>query len=119
MNRTSNDLAAVVYPQLKASGTTAHRFYASYPTEEDAMVAAIESEDNLALLIDLNESYSGIEKAIALKKKYRHTGKKIGIRLDSGDIAAQAVYALKRLKEEGMCDPDMDKVIASDISTIE
>ena len=119
MNRTSNDLAALVYPQIKASGTTAHRYYASYPTEEEAMEEAIKSEDTLALLIDLNESYSGIEKAIALKKKYRHTGKRIAIRLDSGDIAGQAVYALRRLKEEGMCDPDMDKVMASDISSIE
>ncbi len=119
MNRSSNDLAALVYPQIKASGTTAHRFYASYDTEEAAMEATILSEDTCSLLVDLNDSFSGIEKIIALKKKYRHTGKRIAMRLDSGDIAEQAVYALRRLKEEGMCDPDMDKIVASDISTID
>lgn len=119
MNRSSNDLAALVYSQIKASGTTAHRFYASYDTEEDAMEATIQSEDTCSLLVDLNDSYSGIEKIIRLKKKYRNTGKRIAMRLDSGDIADQAVYALRRLKEEGMCDPDMDKIVASDISTIE
>lgn len=119
MDRSSNDLAALVYPQIKAAGTTAHRFYASYPTEEAAMEEAIiNGDENVALLIDLVESYSGIEKAIALKKKYRNSGKKIAIRLDSWDIAAQTVYALKRLKEEWMLDPTQDKVIASDISSI-
>lgn len=116
---TSNDMAAAVYPQTYSAGTTAHRFYASYPTEDEAFELNIQKNEKVALLIDLADSYSGIRKAVALKKKYRHTNKPIAMRLDSGDLADQAIYALKLLHGEWMQDPLMDKIIIADIGSIE
>ncbi|MCX6824448.1 MAG: hypothetical protein NT085_04975 [candidate division SR1 bacterium] len=116
---TSNDTAALVYPQTLSGGTTAHRYLACYPTEDEAFINAIEKTDKIGLLVDLVDSYKGIDKIVALKKKYRSTGKIIGMRLDSGDLANQAVYALKKLQENGMLDPTLDKVVVADISTVE
>lgn len=128
MQATSADATAAVYPQLRSSGTIAHRFLAAYPTEDDAFQDAVEKTEKITLLVDLIDSYHGIDKAIALKKKYRQTEsnmsitlqqKKIGIRLDSGDLLNQTLYALRKYKEEGMLDPAMDKIIIADISNIQ
>ena len=54
-----------------------------------------------------------------MKKKYRASGKIIGMRLDSGDLADQAVYALKKLQEHDMLDPKIDKIVVADISTVD
>lgn len=116
---TSNDTAALVYPQTLSGGTTAHRYFSCYPTEDEAFLNAIESTDKIALLVDLIDSYKGIDKIVALKKKYRATGKIIGMRLDSWDLADQAVYALKKLKENDMLDPKLDKIVVADISTVD
>ncbi|MFA6255719.1 MAG: hypothetical protein WC606_00920 [Candidatus Absconditabacterales bacterium] len=116
---TSNDTAALVYPQTVSSGTTAHRYLACYPTEDEAFLNAIKKSDKITLLVDLVDSYKGIDKIIALKKKYRATGKVIGMRLDSGDLADQAVYALKKLQKENMLDPKLDKIVVADISTVD
>ncbi len=119
LTSTSNDTAALVYPQILSGGTTAHRYFACYPTENEAFINAIEKCDKIALLVDLVDSYKGIDKIVALKKKYRNTGKIIGMRLDSGDLADQAVYALKKLQEHDMLDPKLDKIVVADISTVD
>lgn len=119
LTSTSNDTAALVYPQVLSGGTTAHRYFACYPTENDAFINAIEKCDKIALLVDLVDSYKWIDKIVALKKKYRSSGKIIGMRLDSGDLADQAVYALKKLQEQGMLDPKLDKIVVADISTVD
>lgn len=119
LTNTSNDTAALVYPQVLSWGTTAHRYFACYPTENEAFINAIEKCDKIALLVDLVDSYQWIEKIIALKKKYRASGKIIGMRLDSGDLADQAVYALKKLQEHDMLDPKIDKIVVADISTVD
>ncbi len=116
---TSNDTAALVYPQTLSGGTTAHRYLACYPTEDEAFINAIEKADKIGLLVDLVDSYKGIDKIVALKKKYRATGKVIGMRLDSWDLADQAVYALKKLQEHDMLDPILDKIVVADISTVD
>ncbi|MEI7558581.1 MAG: hypothetical protein WCJ45_07455 [bacterium] len=41
------------------------------------------------------------------------------MRLDSGDLADQAVYALKKLQKENMLDPKIDKIVVADISTVD
>jgi len=116
---TSNDTAALVYPQTLSGGTTAHRYLACYPTEDEAFINAIEKAEKVGLLVDLVDSYKGIDKIVALKKKYRSTGKVIWMRLDSGDLANQAVYALKKLQENEMLDPTLDKIVVADISTVD
>lgn len=116
---TSNDTAALVYPHVVSGWTTAHRYLACYPTEDEAFLNAIEKADKIALLVDLVDSYKGIDKIIALKQKYRASGKIIGMRLDSGDLADQAVYALKQLQAYHMLDPKLDKIVVADISTVD
>ena len=116
---TSNDAAVAVNPNLKDTGTIGHRYVQSFPTEEDAFVRAIERLDTVALLIDTFESYQGIERALRLKKKYRDTGKKIWIRLDSGDIDNQAIYAFSRMNDEKMNDPLLDRIIVMSLDFID
>jgi nicotinic acid phosphoribosyltransferase len=96
---TSNDAAALVYPQVLAAGTTAHRFYASYPSEDEAMNVAVAEMDKITLLTDFVNTSSGIDKVIELKKKYRATHKIITPRLDSGDIVALTLEALQKQKK--------------------
>jgi nicotinic acid phosphoribosyltransferase len=43
----------------------------------------------------------------------------IGMRLDSGDLLDQALYALRRLQKEDMLDPRYDKIVIADISDSE
>lgn len=116
---TSDDAGAAAMPNLRAAGTIAHRFLASYPTEEEGFREAIEKNEKIALLIDLIEPYRGIDRAVALKKEYRAAGKAVWMRLDSGDLAAQAVYALEQCRDRGMLDTALDKVVVADISSVE
>ncbi|EKE29987.1 MAG: hypothetical protein ACD_2C00065G0003 [uncultured bacterium (gcode 4)] len=116
---TSNDIAAAAIPQLKASGTTAHRYLASYATENEAFLNAIEKTDKIALLVDLVDSYKWIDKIIALKKEYRGKWKVIFMRLDSWDLVDQAIYALNKQKEAWLLDPSKDKIVVADISNVD
>lgn len=116
---TSNDAAAAIIPQIVSSGTIAHRYLASYSSEDAAFVNAIEKTEKIALLVDLVDSYRGIDKIIALKKQYRETGKAIWMRLDSGDLVDQAVYALRAQQSAGMLDPVRDKIVVADIGNVD
>ena len=118
LDKTSNDAAALVYG-LKTAGTTAHRFYSSYPTESEAMEEAAKI-DNMVLLSDLIDSKSWIEKILKIKKRKQAEWKNVMPRLDSWDMPELAVYALKRQQELWMTDPKKDKISISDgVSTIE
>jgi nicotinic acid phosphoribosyltransferase len=113
---TSNDTAALANPRLLSGGTTAHRFFACYDTELEAMEAAIQRCDKVTLLVDLIDPYNGIQKIIGLKEKYRNQGKTIYMRLDSGNLIEQAIHALKEQKKAGMTDPAQDKISIADVS---
>ena len=118
LDKTSNDAAALAY-NLKTSGTTAHRFYASYDTENEAMEEAAKI-DNMVILTDLIDTVSWINKALEIKQRKQAEWKNVMLRLDSGNIAELAIYALQKQKELGMMDPKKDKICISDgVSTIE
>lgn len=116
---TSDDAAAACFPELKDSGTLAHRFLAYKSTEKEALVQAITSLEKIAPVVDLNNSLEGIETVLELKKEFRHLNKPVWMRMDSGDVAALAIHALNRLKECGFTDPVLDKVAISDVESIE
>ena len=116
INQTSNDAAASVYPFLRANGTLAHRYFASFDTEDEALENAIAKHDSISLLVDYIDSVSGLDKIIALKKKYPN--KKIYPRLDSWDILGQTIYYLNQLKASAMLD-DGEKVIISEVWSME
>lgn len=118
LDKTSNDAAALVY-NLKTSWTTAHRFYASYDTEDEAMQAAAQI-NNMVILTDLIDTKSWIDKALEIKKRKQAEWKNVMLRLDSGNIWELAVYALQKQKELWMMNPKTDKICISDgVSTIE
>ena len=118
LDKTSNDAAALAY-NLKTSWTTAHRFYASYDTEDEAMEAAAQI-NNMVILTDLIDTESWINKALEIKKRKQAEWRNVMLRLDSGNIAELAVYALKKQKEMWMVNPKTDKICISDgVSTIE
>lgn len=120
ISATSNDAAVAAYPeQLRDVGTLGHRFLQFKDTEEAAFRAAIERSNVTALLIDLTDSYRGIDLACRLKEEYRDTGKKIWLRLDSGDLKAQGKYALRKFLAMGFLDPKLDKVIIEDLKSVE
>ena len=119
VRQTSNDRAAAAIPQVNAAWTTAHRYFASYSTEDEAFRNAIEKTERIWLLVDLVDSYKWIEKIIKLKKEYRATWKTIWMRLDSWDLVDQAIFALNLQKEAWMLDPAKDKIIVADISDID
>ena len=118
LDKTSNDAAALAY-NLKTSGTTAHRFYASYDSEKEAMEEAAKI-NNMVILTDLIDTVSGINKALEIKQRKQAEWKNVMLRLDSGNVAELAIYALQRQKELGMMNPKQDKICISDwVSTIE
>lgn len=118
INKTSADITAAAL-NMMADWTTAHRYFTAYPTEDEAMVQAIEKNDKIWLLVDSVEAYAGIDKIMNLKKKYQTKGKIIAPRLDSWNIANQAVYAIQKQVEMWMIDSNTNKIVAADISSIE
>ncbi len=120
LTHTSNDAATVIYPQLTSVWTIWHRYLSSYASENEAFRNAIETADKASLLVDMADSYSGIEKSIELKKEYRDNPEKIvSMRLDSGDLIKQAIYALTLQKEAWLTDPTRDKIIIEGIESID
>lgn len=119
INLTSNDSAVALHDEFRDVGTMGHRFVQFYNNEDEAFERAINASQSVSLLIDLIDSFKGIEKALILKKKYRESGKKIWIRLDSGDIKKQTIYILEKYRELGFNDSGLDKVVVEDLDTIE
>lgn len=119
INLTSNDAAVVCYEDLRDIGTIGHRFIQAAETEEQAFRRAIEKLDAVALLVDLHNSIHGIDLAIRLKEEYRNTGKRIWMRLDSGDVSAQTLYALQQFREKGFIDPLLDKIIVESVESVD
>lgn len=116
INKTSSDLSAWVL-DIITDWTTAHRFFTAYETEDEAMEAAIQKNEKIALLVDSVEAYSWMDKIIKLKKKYPQ--KIIAPRLDSWDIVNQTIYFLNQMKENWLTDPSRNKIIISSIETVD
>lgn len=116
--RTSSDVTAAAL-DLITDGTTAHRYFTAFPTEDEAMEQAIIKNDKIALLVDSVEAYNWIDKIVNLKKKYKDERKVIAPRLDSWDLAKQAIYALKEFQKAWFTDPTTNKIVVADIGTID
>ncbi|MBN1905143.1 MAG: hypothetical protein JW927_08605 [Deltaproteobacteria bacterium] len=70
--------------------------------ELKAMERFVKGAGSASLLSDLVEAETvGMENAITIMKRFPENGR-IGIRVDSGDIAGQCVRYYKRMKQEGI-----------------
>ncbi len=87
---------------ISAMGTMAHSWVQVFPNEYDAFKAYAEIyPDNVVLLVDTyNVLKSGVPEAIKVFKEMKP--KKMGIRIDSGDIAYLTKKARKMLDAAGL-----------------
>lgn len=108
---TSNVLAGRRYG-IPVSGTHAHSWVLSFPTELEAFRAfAKSSPKNCTLLVDTYDVREGVENAIAVAREMEASGERLsGIRIDSGDLAKLSAYARRRFDEEGL---DYVKIVVS------
>ena len=98
---TSNTEAARRY-RPAASGTMAHSFIEAFDSEELAFAAFAEDfPGNTTFLVDTYETGGGVATAIEVARRLRLTGP-VGVRLDSGDLAAQALLARRLLDHAGL-----------------
>jgi nicotinate phosphoribosyltransferase len=81
---------------IPAYGTQAHSWIMAHETEEEAFAQFLEIFPRHAvLLVDTYDVRNSVEKVIALGRK------PLGLRLDSGDLAADSIWARKKLDEAG------------------
>lgn len=100
---TSNVLAGKMF-DVPVSGTHAHSWVMSFPSELDAFRAYADIyPDKCLLLCDTYDTLgSGVPNAITIFKELRAKGyEPIGIRLDSGDLAYLSREARKMLDDAG------------------
>jgi nicotinate phosphoribosyltransferase len=88
---TSNLLAGSRY-QIPVFGTMAHSFVSCFEHEIDAFRAYVASFPNHStLLIDTYDTIEGARNAVEVAREMASRGQKLlGVRIDSGDLAAQA-----------------------------
>lgn len=86
---TSNVAAGQRYG-IPLSGTMAHSFVTSFPSELDAFRAYARAyPDAAALLIDSYDTHEGARRAASVARELRRQGHRLrAVRIDSGDLAA-------------------------------
>ena len=108
---TSCDAAEFMFPDMfKSIGTIGHEFLSAFQSfsktleeaEIEAMDTFVSGMGSASLLSDLVDAESvGMKNAIRIMKKYPDNDR-IGVRIDSGDIAGQCVRYYKKMQEEGI-----------------
>ena len=121
---SSNVLAGKVYG-IPVSGTHAHSWVMSFPSELEAFRAfARNYPDRCVLLVDTYDTLrSGVPNAITVFKELRARGSttRPAIRLDSGDLAKLSKIAYQMMTEAGLNDPlivasnDLDEDLIADL----
>lgn len=100
---TSNVAAARRYG-LAAAGTMAHSFIEAFGDEQAAFTAfAADFPAMATFLVDTYDTGQGVRNAIEAARRLRLPGP-VGVRLDSGDLAAQARMARTMLDQAGLAD---------------
>jgi nicotinic acid phosphoribosyltransferase len=100
-----------MFPELfKAIGTIGHEFLSSLQsfskdldrTEFEAMDLFVSKQGSASLLSDLVDAESvGLKNSIRIMKKH-HDNERVGVRIDSGNLAGQCVEYYLKMKDEGI-----------------
>jgi nicotinic acid phosphoribosyltransferase len=108
---TSNDTAEFLYPELFASiGTIGHEMMCAAQSfdrslgeaEYEMMDRFVARMGTASLLCDLVDAESvGLENALRVIKAHPETDR-VGIRVDSGEVAGQCVLYFRRMREAGL-----------------
>jgi nicotinic acid phosphoribosyltransferase len=108
---TSNDTAEFLWPELfRTVGTIGHEMMSAAQTfdrplgdaEFEMMDRFVSSQGTAALLTDLVDAESvGLENALRVMRSHP-ANDRVGIRVDSGDIAGQCVLYFERMKAAGL-----------------
>lgn len=109
---TSNVWAGRYY-NIPVKGTHAHSWVMAFPGEPEAFAAYADAlPNNCIFLVDTYDTEQGVRNAVLAGRKLREQGHEmLGIRLDSGDLAALSIQARPILDEGGF--PEA-KIVASD-----
>ncbi|MDZ7792288.1 MAG: nicotinate phosphoribosyltransferase [Spirochaetia bacterium] len=102
---TSNTLGGKTYG-VPVSGTMAHSWIMAFRSELESFEKFAELyPDKAILLIDTFDTLgSGIENAIKVGKLLKKQGKRLGVRLDSGDLSYLSQKVRKKLDAAGLED---------------
>ncbi|QJW93718.1 hypothetical protein [Frigoriglobus tundricola] len=108
---TSNDTAEFVWPDLfKSIGTIGHEMMCAAQSFDKTLAAAefemmdrfVSKMGTASLLCDLVDAETvGLENALRVIRAHPETDR-VGVRVDSGDIAAQCVLYFQRMKHLGI-----------------
>jgi nicotinic acid phosphoribosyltransferase len=108
---TSNDTAEFLYPELfRTVGTIGHEMMCAAQSfdrslgeaEREMMERFVSAMGQASLLCDLVDAESvGLENALHVMKAHAHNDK-VGIRVDSGDLAEQCVLYFERMRQLGL-----------------
>ncbi|HYB62711.1 MAG TPA: nicotinate phosphoribosyltransferase [Methylomirabilota bacterium] len=97
--RGTSNVAAGYRFGIPTFGTQAHSWIMAHEDEEEAFRQFLDIfPDNSVLLLDTYEVRAAVEKIIAIRRKPH------GVRLDSGDLAADSKWIRRRLDEVGWSD---------------
>jgi len=99
---TSNVLAGKLFG-IPVAGTHSHSWVMAFDSEEEAFAQyARILPDNCIFLVDTYQTLPGVRHAVQTAKELRARGSEmVGIRLDSGDLAALSQEARKILDQSG------------------
>ena len=108
---TSNALAAQRYG-IPPSGTMAHSFVSSFPSEKEAFRTYAQTfPDRTILLLDTYDTIEGAWHAVEVAKEMEAKGHRlVAVRLDSGDLDALSHQVRRVLDDSGL---DYVKILAS------
>jgi nicotinate phosphoribosyltransferase len=108
---TSNVMAAREYG-IPPSGTMAHSFVSSFPTEKESFRAYARSfPDQTILLLDTYDTIKGAWNAVDIAREMEYLNHQlVAVRLDSGDFAKLSRRVRRMLDDAGL---DYVKILAS------